>query len=398
MVLKITVSKPPPSQASPSLVDDIGGDAEIATIIVDGQTYTDWESVYVQENMSGTNAFTFTSVEREPIPGLWSKLQLRPLQYVDIFLGGRLAMHNGIIETRQVSYDATRHHIQLIGFSFGDIIGKSSVDVKDGALDNKSFLEAAQAVLAKHNIDPVVVGKLNSRKFPYLQVNKGETVWDFLESIARPRGVILGTDYLGNFVLIGQHSEDITAQLVEGVNIKSCQCVITATNVMAVYREDGQSQGSDDQNGTASSEMTAETPGTGVQTTIRITPAIVPVRSQDELQEMANNEYKWSEGTRIVAVITVQGWFKPGTRELWRPREEYSVYSPMAMLTNGAGGPIVLKAKTVTFTQDSESGTQTTLELEQPWALNSDRVATPNSPNLTNQEPAPLPPPPVLRN
>jgi hypothetical protein len=50
---------------------------------------------------------------------------------------------------------------------------------------------------------------------------------------------------------------------------------------------------------------------------------------------------------------------------LWEPGKVVTVQSPMAMLND-----ITLSIRTVTFTQDSASGTLTTLDLVDPRMLN----------------------------
>jgi hypothetical protein len=42
---------------------------------------------------------------------------------------------------------------------------------------------------------------------------------------------------------------------------------------------------------------------------------------------------------------------------------------------------MMMKIQTVTFTQDSNSGTQTTLELKQPWALKDNAPMNVGSPD-----------------
>ena len=75
------------------------------------------------------------------------------------------------------------------------------------------------------------------------------------------------------------------------------------------------------------------------------------------------------------------GWFKPGTHDLWRPGEKVFVNSPRAMLNQE------LSLRTVTFTQDNESGTQTTLDFVAPCQLNDESAggsgtgAVPTDPN-----------------
>jgi hypothetical protein len=59
----------------------------------------------------------------------------------------------------------------------------------------------------------------------------------------------------------------------------------------------------------------------------------------------------------------------PGTTQLWQAGMDVMVVSPMAILNQ------VLKVQTLTFTQDRQSGTLTTLDLVVPWLLR-DGVAT----------------------
>ena len=60
----------------------------------------------------------------------------------------------------------------------------------------------------------------------------------------------------------------------------------------------------------------------------------------------------------------MQGWLKDGS-SLWHAGEDYSVYSPMAMLNNN------LTAQNVTFSQDNNGGSITTLDLVSPNLLRS---------------------------
>jgi prophage tail gpP-like protein len=113
----------------------------------------------------------------------------------------------------------------------------------------------------------------------------------------------------------------------------------------------------------AASEQEAHHPGTAKRYSPVLTPAEQPVWSIGELQERAKNEAVWHEGTIIEVTIVVQGWMRPGTHSLWRAGDDVSVYSPMAMLN------MVLKIKTITFTQDRNQGTLTSLELVAPWLL-----------------------------
>jgi prophage tail gpP-like protein/phage gp45-like len=371
----------------------------LAVIITNQGVFEDWETVYVQHRWAeSTPIFRFTAVEREPIPQLWDRLQFRPGDRVNITLGGQVALQNGIIVTRQVSYDANQHGVELIGKAMTYFAMKSSVDVPDGNFDGMTFEEVARKVLAKYEgIGIATVGTLNPRVFHNLQNEKGETNWDFLEKIARARGIVLGSDHLSNVLLIGNHIKPIVANLVEGVNIESCQCVISVENLAALYEVANSSVGTDEQHGTAASEQQAEADGTGPPTSNYLTPSVVPVYDPGELQEMAQNEAVWSEGTAVQATIVVQGWMVPSTKTLWRAGDNVFVNSPMAILDQ------VMAIRTVTFTQD-QRGTLTTLDLVIPWLLRdqippginfpANPAAPPESPQPHSEPPAPTTAPP----
>ena len=161
--------------------------------------------------------FRFTAAERDPIftkqgsfPAVAkAAVQARTIRCT-ILLAGQLAV-TGFIETRQVAYDANQHGVMLIGKSWTAPAARSSVDTKTGNFDKKNILQVAQEVLADYPVGLKVVGTLDLTPFDKLQNEKGELIWDFLERIARPRGVVMGSDEAGNFLLIGEHANPIVS-------------------------------------------------------------------------------------------------------------------------------------------------------------------------------------------
>ena len=135
-----------------------------------------------------------------------------------------------------------------------------------------------------------------------------------------------------------------------------------------------------------------------------LTPAEQPLKTQADVQDRAKNESIWHEGDIVQATITVQGWFRGSgaTRDLWRVGEDVFVNSPMAMLDQ------VMSIQNVTFTQDRNQGTLTTLDVVVPWLLrgtslwnvgNQNVPPDPTTPEAMQQQPAPAattPPPETL--
>ena len=100
---------------------------------------------------------------------------------------------------RQVAYNATSHGVMLIGKSVTAWAARSSVDTKTGSFDGKNILQVAQEVLAPYPVGIKTVGQIDLTPFVHLQNEKGELIWDFLERLARPRGIVMGSDCARQF-------------------------------------------------------------------------------------------------------------------------------------------------------------------------------------------------------
>jgi prophage tail gpP-like protein len=357
-----------------AVVRTVPNPAEVATLIVGGFQFNDWESVWIQHRWTDDSAlFKFTAAERDPNPDRWATLRFIPGDECAIYLGKQLAVA-GVILTRQVAYDAFQHGVMLMGKGVTWYAARGSIIDKDSKFDDMTFEEVARKVIAPFGVGVQVIGKLDEQPFARLRNEPGETVWTFLERIARPKKIVLGSDHLGNFLLIGDHSYSNSADLVEGYNILKCQCVIDVQNKRSDFFFRGQTAASDSQYGQAAAEQEARVTGTAKRYSPLLGVAEQPVWNVSELQKRAVAERQWNEGTEVSATITVQGWQMPNSF-LWAAGAQYFVRSPMALLNQA------LKAQTVTFTQDSSQGTQTVLDLVAPWLLNGSsdfNLANPN--------------------
>ena len=171
----------------------------------------------------------------------------------------------------------------------------------------------------------------------------------------------MGSNHRGNFLLIDNHQSQVAAELIEGDNILKCQATISQEAMYSDYVVRAQSPANDEKYGPAAAEMKPQIAGTAKRYSPILTPAEQPVNPA-EVSQRAKNEYTWHEGTIINVNVTVQGWMMPGGG-LWRAGDLVAFISPMTTLNMG------LKIQNVTFTQDSQSGTLTTLELVAPWLL-----------------------------
>ena len=348
-----------PEQLNPSgVVPD-----DVATLVVNGLQFNDWESVMVHaEHLAAASQFRFTAAERYFPPG--ALRQFGPGDRVAIYLGNSLVI-DGYLELRQIGYDAERHSIELMGVNVTAPVMRSSVDTATGSFDNMSWEQIALKVISPYNVGLKIVGALNPLPFVRCQNQPGEQIWAFLERLARPRGIILGNDSFSNVLAVGPHAgPPNTTSLIEGQNIKRCNAIYHKQHSYTEIDTIGQRAGDDQTSGAAANEQEAEWGGPGYIRSKIIVPSEQPVWGVGELLDRAKWEALWQASDQMRVFITVTGWYRaPG--KLWWPLDEVYVYSPMIPMDS------TMTIQAVTFKQDSNSGTESEIELRFPWGLNS---------------------------
>lgn len=355
------------SFVDPSIYAALGQD--IAVLKVRGAEFQDWESVYVQIRWNDSYDYArFTATERreDVAPSTGPLIQYEPCDDIEVWLTGQLAMTGTLVE-RQVAYDTDNHGVQLLGKGLTMWGYKSSINSQTGSFDNMSFEAIARKVLEPYG-NVKTTGTLNPLPFVHVQTQPGEPIWTFLENLARPRGIILASDKDGSFLLIGDRTTSPVGSLVEGVNIKTFNMTVNIDDQFLIYKVIGQTQGSNSQSGTAANEQeSSPIAGTSCKPAYKLTPAEQPVASKGELDDRNKNEAKWHEAAKVYVTIVVQGWTFDGVN-LWQVGSSVWVKSPM--------GPIdmPMSIQRATFTQDRNSGSQTTLDLVLPWMLNDNQV------------------------
>lgn len=349
---------------------------EIATLVVGGIYYSDWETCWVQHRWKDPyQYFRFTAAERDPIVPLWDKIQFKPGDRCAIYLAGRLAV-TGIILVRQVAYEANSHGVSLQGKGNGwELTGSVLPEDGDGGNFKGDLISIVEQVLRPTSVRlGEIIGSISGIPFnppDGVHFQQGETRWAFLERLARDRNVDLSTNKNGDLVLVGPHGPRLSAVLHEGENIFSAQVVINAEDAYSYVFITGQTRPSDEQNGPAASELRSKAVPPGASPFARplLVPIEHPVKSQAEVDLRAIKEARWS-GTKIDADIVVYGWLDPRGK-LWQAGTEVEIYSPMIPMGQGLSDKYMLTIVTATFTQDSNGGTRTSLHLEEPWRTNS---------------------------
>jgi prophage tail gpP-like protein len=353
---------------------------ETATLVVAGRQFEDWESIWLQNNLAQVPPqFRFTAAERDPIPTLWQRLQFKPGDDCQLYLGGLLAM-TGMIITRQVAYENRQHGVVLQGVAQTWAAARASILDKESQFKG-GFVDVAGQVLAPTGVGFKVIGTIDPTPYkPAAKNEPGEPIFSFLERIGRQRKVMIGTDPYGNFLFFGDHGPRPIDELIEGINILKMQCVISDEKLYNEYVTRAQTGRSDEGTPKDAAHQEAKGPGTLKWYSPLLTVIEHPVWTPKEVALRNTFETNWHEGQKIEATITVQGWFTRAGR-LWNSGDDVLIKSPMAMLNMG------MKIQSTTFTQDSRSGSLTTLLCVPPWRFNGQSFATSGD----------LPPPPASK-
>jgi prophage tail gpP-like protein len=344
--------------------------SEIAVLSVAGQDYKDWETVMVRaQRQSPMRTCRFTCSEGVPLAKNWAGLQIKPGDPCSVTLGGQLAM-TGTVYLRQVYDDAHRHHIEIGGVSRSGIISTTSATHPTFEWKNTDLRTYINDLLKPVGVPLVIKGAMSSYKFPRINLAPGTTIWEAIDRQSRPFGIEYTSDAQGALVALCGPGEAGGAEFIEGDNILIGREIIYNESI---YKSGAFSQAPGDNSkwgadvasvpyGKETRQAMAVFAGSG-NLPMRYIPSEVPAFDiKNVLTGRADMERSFNESDQVTVICTVYGWFERGGA-LYDAWKTYPVNSPMLMM-HGESIP----AFSVTFTQDNESGTRTTVELKNPIA------------------------------
>jgi prophage tail gpP-like protein len=345
---------------------------EIAEITVNGKVYRDWESVLVRDaEMESSDFFKFTCSEGKPLSKNWADIRIRPGDHCTIKLAGQLAI-TGFVETRQVAYTGNAHGIEISGHSFTRALSYGAAQTKTGEMKNKSYTEIANEITKPFGIKFKPIGNVSQKKFERVNIPPGQTAWELLETLARQRNIVLGSDTEGNLTGRTMWMPGGDA-LIEGVNILEGREVMSINGGGANGDDSdahpynyGSSQqpGTDDRWAHKAAQAPFNRSSNGVLKAMGGTKGVhAPKRvlaehpsDKDDLQMRSQMEGQRAGVEQLEVTIVVQGWLKP-SGGLWKAGDKAHVKSPMLIVDEE------LKIVKVEFTQDDKQGTRTTIDL-----------------------------------
>jgi prophage tail gpP-like protein len=342
--------------------------AEVAHLVINDRIFKDWQSVMVRQPWKEPfYEFQFSCSEGSPIPKAWAEQQIKPGDRCTIFLAGQLAL-TGWVNVRQVAYSAEQHGVIIQGRGLPQDAHDSSVVHPTGQFKGSSWQAIASAVLKPFQLSLVILGQIPSEPFKDAQVHPHETAWEFIERLARMRGITLSSNAEGAVIAAGGQGGGASGSaLVEGVNILEAREIINDLYSHNPYLFRAQMNGDDKKWGPDVTHV----PWTVLANQLikRYRPLIgfseMPGLKPD-LTKRVGMEAGFRQGASVWVQIIVQGWLRDGGK-LWTPGDgpgnAVHVTSPMLIIDED------LYIKVATFTQDDKMGTRTTLDLVRHYDL-----------------------------
>jgi len=361
---------------------------ETAVLTIDGMEYRDWETVMVRQCLREHPYyhFRFTCSEGMPLSKNWAAMRIIPGQLCTVELAGEMAI-TGLVNTRQVFYDARRHHVEIQGSSNVMALAQATAVTKTGEFKDVTFKQFASALVKPFpGIQFLTKGQIPDTKFERISIAPGTSVLDAIEEPLRSLGSVdLTSNPKGDLVAVGDGDEGEGDTVVEGGddNVPRASRILEGREILynpgmakGVYGigqrpGDNQTWGAkaafDNFYGTSFDSMAP-------QYAPQVAPLEIPVWQKSFLQGRTNAGRDWQVQDQVTVFVTVQGWLKP-SGGLWEPNEFVTVISPMLVMDGG----LKLTTKSVTFTQDDKSGTRTVLELCNKAALAGDIPQSPGT-------------------
>lgn len=345
--------------------------SEVAYLRVEGTDFYDWESIEVKHVIRVPPYFTFRMTCSEPTPmGAdmnFSKLQIVPGQTCEVFLAGQIAF-SGQVYSRQVFYDAQRHYIEIQGASKTMSLTTSAAQTKTNEFKKVNLEQLCRSLLSPTKVAlQVVGGALPTQMFDRVSIAPGTCILDVLEVHARPLGVDFTSNVNGDLVAV-VGPEGSGANFTEGIDILEGREIIYNPSMAQGIYGVGQRPGNNQTWGPKaawvpffSKEKLAQL---GNAFSVQVHPLEIPASTNALVQGRANSEYGWQQRDQVTVFVTVAGWLNP-SGQLWKENIKYTVKSPMLVMD----GSLPLTARSVTFIQNNQAGTRTTLELCNDQAL-----------------------------
>lgn len=256
--------------------------------------------------------------------GAW---QLVPFTPVTIMVGSDPIM-TGYIDGVEPVMSPREHRVVIRARSKTEDLVDCMLDISSGQFQGYTLEQISRAVTKPFGIG-VIVETNASMIVADATIQRAETVYQFLERLARMSAVLLTDNAQGNLVLTRTGSTKAAGALAYGKNIEAARGQLNVSKRFSNYIVKGQS--GIKQTGSVQTMQRAVAIDPGVP---RFRPHVSIAESQLSqagMQQRANWERNYAFGRATLADIDVKGWRQPDGA-LWVINQMVSVYCPPLQL------------------------------------------------------------------
>ncbi len=275
---------------------------------VDGRRYGGWKTVTVTRSLE-TVAHTFEVSLTEKWPGSETRRPIRAGAPCRVLLNDR-AIITGYIDDVEPSYDGSSHGVTISGRSKAcDLVDCSLVGEGGKGLEwsGQTLLQIARDLAGRFGISVTAATDVGGA-FRKERLEPEQTIWEFLERLARIRAVRFVSDAEGNLVIIRAGGARVGPALILGKTVREAAGKASMRDRFSRYTVLAQGNGSDTFSGDAAAHARGEATDDRVAR-FRPTSMIAdgPADTAD-CQRRAQWQRNVAWGRSRQATYTVTGW------------------------------------------------------------------------------------------
>ena len=306
---------------------------DAAILRVNGRNFGGWQSIEITRSIEqAASSFTFVATAR--YPGEVNPVRIRPGDACEVLIGSERVI-TGYVDSVAPRLSADAHSVTVAGRSrTADLVDCSAAPDKTSPKRWKARrIEQIAAELAAPYAVQVVAAVATGSALPRHAVERGETVFECIERMARLRQLLVCDDAAGRLVLTRAGSTRAAVAIEEGVNLLGGEAKADASAVFSTYIAKGQRVGDDQDFGDAVAQITGEAADPAVT---RKRVLLVNVENGGS-SAAAKARAAWEAATRLgkslEATLTVQGWRQRPGGPLWAPNLITAVSAPSLALS-----------------------------------------------------------------
>lgn len=324
-----------------------------ATLTVNGREWGGWKDVTVRRSIEEV-ASSFEVSASVRYPGDDDPVQISAGSAVTVTLDGERVI-TGWIDLASLSTTPEGREVTISGRSKTcDLVDCSAIR-EGGGWANRTVAQIAADVCRPFAID-VVAEADTGGPLPRARVQQGETCFDFLDRLARVRGLLLTDDALGRLVITRAGETVAASALTLPGNLLQSTITIDASRRFSAYTCKGQTAGDNNASGETVAAVTGAVTDTGVS---RYRPIVLAPPSAVN-REGAKVYARWEAVTRYGQSAsysgTVAGWFQSEGGPLWTPNQRVQVRD------TSAGVDLAMLLVSADYSQ-GDNGTKTSMAL-----------------------------------